>query len=170
VDIGDRVQAGQVLAELSVPELQEQLRQKEALAAQARAEVENSKRMVATAEATVTRSGAALKVTEAGLTRAEADFTYWQNENEGARRLLPSAPIDQSTAEQTFQHFRAAGPRRGGRVGGPHRLGRNRGLIPIRADRQPDGAYGYRAGRPSGRPCDILAVKTGDVVGLPGVA
>ena len=32
VDIGDSVRAGQVLAELSVPELEEQLHQKEALA------------------------------------------------------------------------------------------------------------------------------------------
>src|SRR5687767_8857987 len=40
VDIGDRVQTGQVLAELSVPELEEELHQKKALVAQANAEVE----------------------------------------------------------------------------------------------------------------------------------
>src|SRR5262249_21774456 len=57
-DIGDRVKAGQVLAELAVPELEEQLHQKEALAAQARAEVENSKQAVRTAEATAARSEA----------------------------------------------------------------------------------------------------------------
>ena len=108
VDIGDRVHAGQVLAELSVPELEEQLHQKEALAAQARAEVENSKRMVRTAEATIVRTEAALKLAEAGVTRADANFTYWQNESERARRLLPSASIDQSSAEQTFQQFKSA--------------------------------------------------------------
>ncbi len=108
VDIGDRVRAGQVLAELSVPELEEQLHQKEALAVQARAEVENSKRMVQTAEATIVRMEAALKLAEAGVTRAEANFTYWQNENERDRRMLPSGSIDRSSAEQTFQQFKSA--------------------------------------------------------------
>jgi len=108
VDIGDRVKAGQALAELSVPELEEQLHQKEALAAQAKAQVENSKQMVRTAEATVNRSAAALRLSEAGVERAEASFTYWQNESERAKRLLPSNSIDQSTAEQTFQQFKSA--------------------------------------------------------------
>ncbi len=108
VDIGDSVHAGQVLAELSVPELEEQLHQKEALAAQARAEVENSKRMVQTAEATIVRTEAALKLAEAGVTRAEANYAYWHNENERARRLLPTAAVDQSSAEQTFQQFKSA--------------------------------------------------------------
>ncbi len=108
VDIGDHVRAGQVLAELSVPELEEQLHQKEALATQARAEVENSKRMVQTADATIVRAEAALKLAEAGVTRAEANYAYWHNENERARRLLPSAAVDQSSAEQTFQQFKSA--------------------------------------------------------------
>ena len=107
-DIGDRVKAGQVLAELSVPELEEQLHQKEALAAQARAEVENSKQTVRTAEATVGRSAAALKLSEAGVERAEASFAYWRNESERAKRLLAGNSVDQSSAEQTFQQFKSA--------------------------------------------------------------
>src|SRR5205085_9520443 len=38
-DIGDRVRAGQLLAELDVPEMDEELKQKQALVAQARAEI-----------------------------------------------------------------------------------------------------------------------------------
>ena len=91
VDIGDRVRKDQVLAELSVPELEEQLRQKEALVAQARAEIENSKRMTLTAEATVGRSQAAVKLAQAGVTRADANFAYWKSESERS----PSAFADQ---------------------------------------------------------------------------
>ena len=108
VDIGDRVREGQVLAELSVPELEEQLHQKEALTAQARADIENSQRMVQTAEATVGRSEASVKLAQAGVTRADANFAYWKSESERARRLLPSNSIDRSSAEQIFQQLKSA--------------------------------------------------------------
>ena len=107
-DMGDRVKEGDVLAELSVPELEEQLHQKEALTVQARARVENSKQAVKTAAATVVRSEAALKLAEAGVERAEATFTYWQSESQRARRLLAGSAIDESSAEQTFQQLKSA--------------------------------------------------------------
>ena len=49
VDIGDRVTKGQVLAELSVPEVVEEHRQKQATVAQTRARVVQARRALATA-------------------------------------------------------------------------------------------------------------------------
>ena len=107
-DIGDRVQAGQVLAELSVPELEEQLHQKEALAAQAKAEVENARQAVRTAEATVGRSAASLKLAEAGVERAVANYNYYKSENGRFQQLVTSNAVDRSSAEQTFQQYQSA--------------------------------------------------------------
>src|SRR5882724_8388916 len=59
VDIGDEVKAGQLLAEIDVPELREELKQKQALVAQAVAEVEQAKQLLAAAEANITSATAA---------------------------------------------------------------------------------------------------------------
>src|ERR1043165_3846088 len=50
VDIGDRVRAGQVLAELAVPELEAEFRHKETQIAQAEAKTELARRSVKAAE------------------------------------------------------------------------------------------------------------------------
>jgi RND family efflux transporter MFP subunit len=77
VDIGDRVRGprwdssgkeispGQVLAELSIPELEEEMRQKEALVAQARANIQQ-------ARATIRLSQAGLVTAQAAVTQADA--------------------------------------------------------------------------------------------------
>ena len=55
VDIGDRVEKEQVLVRIAVPELEDDLRQKEALVAQAKAEVGQARAMtVATVVAITT--------------------------------------------------------------------------------------------------------------------
>src|SRR5437868_5072935 len=51
VDIGDRVKTGDILAELSVPELDEELKQKQATVMQMVAEVEQARKLLAAAEA-----------------------------------------------------------------------------------------------------------------------
>src|SRR5262245_53652254 len=56
VDIGDHVRKGQLLAELRIPELDVELKQKEALVAQAQAELKLAQETVAAAEAEYRRS------------------------------------------------------------------------------------------------------------------
>jgi RND family efflux transporter MFP subunit len=56
VDIGDRVQKGQVLAELHVPEMEVEVRQKGAAVRQAEAQVRQSRAAVLTAQAQLERS------------------------------------------------------------------------------------------------------------------
>ena len=74
VDIGDRVKKGQVLAELSVPEIEAELRQKEALIAQAEAEVELARRALQVAAASLVLSTAQVQETESASKRAQAHY------------------------------------------------------------------------------------------------
>src|SRR5262249_35909290 len=80
VDIGDRVRLGQVLAELDDPELEQELRQKQALVAQAAAEVEQAKQLLLAAEAHARLGEAEVAEAESARTRARANFERWQSE------------------------------------------------------------------------------------------
>jgi RND family efflux transporter MFP subunit len=80
-DIGDRVATGEILAELSVPEFDEELLQKEALVVQAKAELDRARKLhraavanVQVAEARVKEALAALPRAQAELTRAESTY------------------------------------------------------------------------------------------------
>src|SRR5262245_46269339 len=75
VDIGDRVKAGDVLVELSVPELGDGLRRKEAGVKQAEAEVLQAKAALAAAAAALKSAGAMVKEAEAAQGRAKASYT-----------------------------------------------------------------------------------------------
>jgi len=108
VDMGDRVTAGQVLAELSVPELKEQLRQKEAAVALAEAQVGEAERTLAAAEATLKKSEAALKLAEAGRTRAESNYVRWEAEYGRIRRLAPLGSATHSNLDETADALKSA--------------------------------------------------------------
>ncbi len=72
-DIGDPVKDGEVLAELSVPEINEELKQKTALVTQAKVEVKLSKKLVGVAEADSKSAQAKVKEAETGQARAIAE-------------------------------------------------------------------------------------------------
>ena len=72
-DIGDPVKAGEILAELSVPERDEELAERKALVAQARAEVEQAKKVLAATEAELQSAAAKVKEAAAGRLRAGAE-------------------------------------------------------------------------------------------------
>lgn len=81
VDIGDTVKKGQPLLELDVPDLVEQVNQKEALkqecvasAAQAKAAITSAQAMVETARSLLVESQAALQKTEAEIERSNSDL------------------------------------------------------------------------------------------------
>jgi HlyD family secretion protein len=107
-DIGDRVTAGQVLAELSVPELKEELHQKEAAVALAQAQVSEAERDLAASEATLKKSEASLKLAEAGRARAESNYLRWEAEYSRIRRLIPTGSAAQSNLEETADTFKSA--------------------------------------------------------------
>jgi multidrug efflux pump subunit AcrA (membrane-fusion protein) len=112
-DIGDRVRQGQVLAELRVPELEQELKQKTAAAEQAEAELELARKVLAASEAAVARADANVSLAEAGRTRAEASLVRWKADMERAGSLLRSGAGDQQTVDQTTDQLRSAEAARG---------------------------------------------------------
>ena len=94
VDIGDRVKADQPLAELFLPELKDELRQKEAARAEAQAQIELAAAAVRAAEATVETARANVKLAEAGKVRAAADATRWRSQYLRISRLVAGGSLD----------------------------------------------------------------------------
>jgi len=119
VDIGDRVKGprfgsdgrlveeGQVLAELSLPETVEELKQKEAAIVQANADVKQATAAAAASEAHLRTAEAAVKEAEAGRVRAEAMLARWTNEHQRLRRLV-NGVIDATTVDEAQMQVEAA--------------------------------------------------------------
>ena len=108
VDIGDRVKKGQVLAELSVPEIEAELRQKAALIAQAEAEVELARRGVQVAEAALVMAAAQTEEGEAGVKRARANLERWNTEFERLEKLWQNKVIDKQVLDEKRHQVEAA--------------------------------------------------------------
>jgi RND family efflux transporter MFP subunit len=108
VDIGDRVKTGQPLAELSVPELDEELKQKQAAVAQAAAEVEQAKKLLAAAEAHVKSAAAGVAEAAAARMRVAANYQRWKSEAGRVSGLVERRVIDEQTRDETLNQFRAA--------------------------------------------------------------
>lgn len=108
IDIGSRVTEGQVLAELSVPELDEEYRQKEAVVRQGEAEVVQATKAHAAAGAAVTAAEAHVSEAKAGLTRVQAAYERWKSELDRVSRLVEKGVIDAQTRDEAENQFKAA--------------------------------------------------------------
>src|SRR5262249_33189394 len=95
VDIGDEVEKDQLLAELSVPEMDEELRQKESLVAQAQADVKQAEANFEAAQAAVNTAKAKVKVSQAAIQRAEADVARWTSELKRIEELAAAKAIQE---------------------------------------------------------------------------
>jgi HlyD family secretion protein len=102
------VKKDQVLAELDVPELQEEFKQKEALVRQADAEVTQSKKALAASAAGVAAAKAFVTEARAGLGRAQALYARWESESERISRLVTGGVIDTQTRDETLNQFKSA--------------------------------------------------------------
>jgi HlyD family secretion protein len=80
VNIGDTVKKGQILAELSVPELEAELKQKQAAVEQAIAKHKQTNSAVRVAEANAAGAEAKIVEVRAGTRRVEADLARWKAE------------------------------------------------------------------------------------------
>ncbi len=108
VAIGDRVKKGQVLAELSVPEIQAEHRQKALLVAQAEAEVALARRALQTAEASLVLATAQVEEAEAGIKRARANDERWKTEYERLEKLWQGKVIDKQLRDQGMHRLEIA--------------------------------------------------------------
>jgi len=109
IDIGSRVKHGQVLAELTVPELDTEAKQKRAMAAQARAEVVQSEKALAAAEAGVVVAHQLVTEAEAGIERAQAIYDRWQSEVMRIEKLVAEGVDVRQTLDETRSQFKASG-------------------------------------------------------------
>lgn len=106
-DIGDIVKEGQVLAELFIPEAEEELKQKEASVGLATAQVEEARKAFAASRANIDKTDAGIRQAEASKTRATANLVRWRTELARQRNLVGGA-IAQSEFDITTDAFRTA--------------------------------------------------------------
>ena len=108
IDIGSRVKMDQVLAELSVPELDEEFKQKEAQVRQYEAEVTQSQKALAAWSAGIVASKALVAETKASLTGSQAQYERWQLEITRVTRLVANGVIGTQTRDETLSQFKSA--------------------------------------------------------------
>ncbi len=108
VDIGDRVKKDQILITLWVPELHDELKQKEALVTRAEAQVRQAEAAWQAALAAVDTAEARVTEAKAGIRRAEADFERWQSEYERIKDLTARGSLTQKLADESLNQLSAA--------------------------------------------------------------
>lgn len=108
VDIGDAVSQGQELIEIAVPELHDDLAQREALVAQARAEVKQAQSAMQAARAAVKTANARISQATAGVARAEAEHDRWSAEHERIKELSDSGSVTPKLLDETLHQFKSA--------------------------------------------------------------
>ena len=108
VDIGDRVRPEQPLAELSIPELDQELRQKEALVAQTAAEIKQAEAAMRAAQAALAAAQAHLGEAEAGIARCEADYQRRKSEHHRISQLADQGAVTRKLVDETLDALRSA--------------------------------------------------------------
>lgn len=107
-DIGADVTEDQVLAVLFVPELDEELAQKEALVKQAKAEKEQADKVLAAGEAHVETAQALVPEAKSGKARAAAMVRRWKTEHDRLEAVVKDRVLDRQTLEETRYQYEAA--------------------------------------------------------------
>jgi len=108
VDIGDRVRKGDVLAELWVPEMEAEFKQKEALVRQGEAEIKQARETAAAAETSLRSAAAKVKEAESSRLRALAEYKRMKSQYERLARVGQSGVLDKDTIEESRYGFEAA--------------------------------------------------------------
>jgi len=108
VDIGDPVKKNGTLIKLSVPEMNDDVRQKQALVAQADAEVNQAAAAAAAAKAAVASAEANVAQAEAGIGRTDAEFARWEAEYARVKALAAARSVTEKLAEETLNQLRSS--------------------------------------------------------------
>ncbi len=108
LDIGDRVAKGQVLAELWVPEAEQEKRQQEALFEQARSEIGQAEAAEKAAAAMVTAARARVEEADAEVARHDAEVDYGEGEDARYKRMLAERTTSQDQADEKLRRLRVA--------------------------------------------------------------
>lgn len=112
-DIGDRVEQDKSLVDLWIPELHDEVRQKEAMVSFAKAGVQQSITAVQAAEKAVATAEANLREAQAGTIRASGQYERWKSEHARIAELAASQSIDRRRVDETQNELSAAEAARG---------------------------------------------------------
>lgn len=108
VDIGDAVTKDQVLIDLWVPELQDDLQQKEAMHVSAAAKVQQAAAAVRSAEAGVQSAEAHVAQAQAGIARVEADLAYHAQQLQRLTELATNGSVETRLVDEARSQWEAA--------------------------------------------------------------
>jgi len=108
VDIGDHVESDQILIELFLPELTEEVHQKEAALAEADAGIAQAEASIRAAEATAVTAEAKINEMQAGTIRANADYQRWESQFTRISELASSGSVDHKLEDETRNSMKAA--------------------------------------------------------------
>lgn len=108
VDIGDRVQKGQVIAKLWIPEMVQERAQKASLVDDARAAVEQAQAKIASASAAVGAAEANLAVARANIGADEADVAYRRAEHDRIAKLVETRAMNAAIMDEKRHWLRSA--------------------------------------------------------------
>lgn len=107
-DLGDRVNEGDILAELSVPEEQEELLRRRAAAELALAEITAAERALDAAKADEVKAEAQIRQAHATRNRYEANVAHWKAEFPRLDRLRKKDAASQSDSDAALDSLRSA--------------------------------------------------------------
>ncbi len=101
---GKELEPGEVLAEIIVPELADEVKQKKALIRQAESEVDQTRKSLAAAEANIVTM-------ESAVVEAKALLERWDSEAKRIVALVKNGVIDAQARDETQNQLKAAGAR-----------------------------------------------------------
>jgi RND family efflux transporter MFP subunit len=108
VDIGDRVNKGDLLAEIMVPELVEELKQNQAQVEMAQSEVMQSQKQVQVAESNVQIAANEIEEARAAVNRYQADVERWESEVKRLTSLAQQNVVNPQVLDETRKQLRAS--------------------------------------------------------------
>jgi RND family efflux transporter MFP subunit len=108
VDIGKHVKKGQSLAVIDVPELDAEVKLKQASVEEAQAKLAQARAADQVAQASLTSARTRLAETEAGINRAEADLIRWKAEFSRVEELHRDRALTGSLLDETRSKLKAS--------------------------------------------------------------
>lgn len=108
VDIGYPVQAGQVLARISVPEYEKQVKQDAADVTRAQARVDQMKAAITTAEADLGAAAASVALAQAEVKSKTSYRAYREKQRDRIKDLVARSAIDAKLADEQEDHYQSA--------------------------------------------------------------
>jgi HlyD family secretion protein len=108
VDIGQKVEKGDILATLWVPEMEKELVQKEAMVKRAKADVDLAAKEIEVAEASVALARAKVEEAKSALVRAKGTEERWKSEYARIKTLVANGSVTRQLEDESLQQFTAA--------------------------------------------------------------